>query len=75
METDYLNLPLSLAVKLGSLAVYAGEYLSPSRSSYDLNAIETLVDDPEVNEWLDKFQPGLLPVKRDPREAKSDEQR
>lgn len=60
-----LELSPSLAVKLGSLAVHADEYLSPNRSSYDLNAIESLVMDPEVNAWLDDFEPGLLPVKRD----------
>ncbi len=59
-----LELTPSLAVKLGSLAVHVDEYLSPNRDYYDLNAIETIIVDQEVNEWLNDFEPGLLPVKR-----------
>lgn len=65
-----LELSPSLAVKLGSLAVHVDEYLSPSRSRYDLNAMETLIVDPEVSEWLDTFEPGFLPVKREQQEPK-----
>ena len=66
------NLPLSLLVKLGSIAVHAEEFLSgiappPSGSpaSYDLAALRTVLGDREVVAWLEGMgKMALLPVKR-----------
>lgn len=59
-----LELTPSLAVKLGSLAVHADEAIGPDAHQFDASAIRTLVDDAEVAAWLETFEPGLLPVKR-----------
>lgn len=49
---EVMNPPMSLLVKLGSLAVHVEEMLSAKGHDYDRNAIQTLLDDPEVKEWL-----------------------
>lgn len=56
---------LSLLVKLGSIAVHADEFISPNGHDYDKIAIQSLLKDKEVIEWLsemDKAQ--FLPKKR-----------
>ena len=60
-------MPLSLAVKLGSIVTHAQEIDSSKPNvgyAFDLQAIETLAEDPEVQAWLATFAPGLLPEKR-----------
>jgi hypothetical protein len=52
--TTPLEPSASLLVKLGSIAVHAEEILSPNRHQFDLSALQTLLDDAEVKEWLKK---------------------
>lgn len=61
------DLPLSLLVKLGSIVVHAQEIDTSKPNvayAFDLSAIESLAEDPEIVAWLDTFAPGLLPEKR-----------
>lgn len=43
---------ITILVKLGSLAIHIEEVLSPNGHVFDKAAIQTLLDDPEVKEWL-----------------------
>lgn len=55
-----------LLAKLGSIAVHAEEMISPAGHIYDKAALETVLVDPEVTEWLDDMRAmAMLPVKRD----------
>ena len=56
-------LSLSLAIKLGSIAVHADELLSPKGHPFDKIVLEGLLQDAEVVEWLGKMRV-FLPVKR-----------
>jgi hypothetical protein len=61
------DVTFGLAMRLASLVVHAQEYDpsgDPNAAMLDLRAIKGLADDPEVQEWLDRFGPGLLPEKR-----------
>jgi hypothetical protein len=59
------NPSLSLLVKLGSIAVHTDELLSPLGHGYDKIALQGLLDDFEVKEWIKEFTAaGLLPVQR-----------
>jgi hypothetical protein len=56
---------LGLLVKLGSIARHCVEGLSSNGHHFDLAAIESLANDPQVREWMvacDEL--GLLPVPR-----------
>lgn len=56
---------LSVLVKLGSIARHADELSGPGGHPADQGAIDSLLRDPEVVEWMaaaDKL--ALLPVKR-----------
>lgn len=65
MPDLWLSLPLSLKVKLGSIAVHADELLSPSGHRVDEDAIRGLLADPEVQMFLAQGHgAALLPVKR-----------
>ena len=60
-------LSLALKVKIGAIVVHADELTSPGgRLDFDGPAIRTLVEDVDVQEWLNSFDAGLLPVKREP---------
>ena len=59
-----LKLTPSLAVKLASLVVHADEGTARGAHDFDMSALRSIVDDPEVSQWLDTFGPGLLLVKR-----------
>jgi hypothetical protein len=60
-----LNPPLSLIVKLGSIARHAEEFLSPDGHDFDRHAIESLLADLEVQTWMASADAlALLPVKR-----------
>ena len=61
--SDPLKPSLSLLVKLGSIAVHAEEITSPSRHQFDVAAVETLLDDDEVKQWI-KDMGVYMPVKR-----------
>jgi len=54
-----------LLVKLGSIIRHAEEAISDQGHHFDVAAVETLLEDPDVAKWMaamDKL--GLLPVKR-----------
>jgi hypothetical protein len=62
---DPLRVGVSMAVKLGSIAVHAEELLSPNRHEFDVEALRTLLEDAEVKEWLEAMgKMAFLPVKR-----------
>lgn len=63
--SDPLKPSVGLLVKLGSIAIHAEEILSPDFHEYDVSAIKTVLNDPEVREWIttmDKM--AFLPKKR-----------
>lgn len=62
---DPLQPSPSLLCKLGSIAVHVDEMLSPKGHFFDKKALDTLLSDTEVAEWLtamDKM--AMLPKKR-----------
>lgn len=62
---DIVDPPVSLLVKLGSIAVHAEELTQPGAHSLDLAALRGLLNDPEVREWLAAADAlALLPIKR-----------
>lgn len=48
----FLNPSPALCAKLGSIAVHAAEILSSNGHHFDRLALETVMRDPEVAEWL-----------------------
>jgi hypothetical protein len=60
-----MDTSIGLLVKLGSIAVHAGEYLSPHGHPLDLIALKQLLADREVCDWVKTMGP-MLPVKRRP---------
>lgn len=57
--------PMSLLVKLGSIAVHAEEFLEPGGHEFDRTAMEQLLKDPEVLAWRKQMDAlALLPKKR-----------
>ena len=57
--------PVTVLVKLGSLAVHAEEMMSPDGHAYDRIAIEQLLADHELKSWLAAMRSlVMLPVKR-----------
>lgn len=63
MKTDPLKPTLSLLVKLGSIAVHVDELFSPSGHSFDKTALEQLLNDEEVEQWI-KEMGAWMPLKR-----------
>lgn len=61
--TEPLQPSLSLLVKLGSIAVHVEEMLSTNRHRFDIVALQTLLDDVEVRQWI-KDMGVYMPVKR-----------
>lgn len=62
---DAMKPQMSVLVKLGSIAVHVEEMLSPKGHEFDKAAIQTLLDDPEVREWLAAMDAmSFLPKKR-----------
>lgn len=60
-----LNPTLSLLCKLGSLAVHVEEMLSYNGHAFDRAAMEGLIEDEEVQQWLTKMSDlALVPLKR-----------
>lgn len=60
-----LNPPITLLVKLGSIAVHAEELMSSDGHAYDRMAIEQLLADPEVVAWRKQMDAAaMLPKKR-----------
>lgn len=57
--------PITVLVKLGSIAVHAQELFSPHGHPADRAALEQLLLDPEVKDWVAYMsRQALLPVKR-----------
>ena len=54
---------LVLLVKLGSIVVHADETLSSDGRAIDRNVTIGLINDPEVQEWIEQMG-ALLPHKR-----------
>lgn len=51
--------------RFGSIAVHADEFLSPNGHNFDRVALETLLNDGELKEWICQMTKlGLLTVKR-----------
>lgn len=63
LEESGLTPKLSLLVKLGSIAVHAEEMISPTGHHFDRAALQTLLDDAEVKQWI-KDMGVYMPVKR-----------
>ena len=60
-----LNPSPSLLSKLGSIAVHAEEMLSSKGHEFDMSALESGLNDPEVREWLSAMNKmAMIPVKR-----------
>ena len=56
---------VTLLVKLGSIAVHVDELLSPNGHHFDKVALDQLMRDQEVVEWLSEMNKmAMLPVKR-----------
>ena len=55
---------LTLKIKLASMVVHIEEMLSEKGHSFDRAALETLLEDAEVKEFLKTVDPVYLPVKR-----------
>lgn len=57
--------PVTLLIKLGSLAVHVEEMLSSQGHPFDRDVIFQLLADPEVKDWLAAMDRlALLPKKR-----------
>ncbi len=54
---------LELLVKLGSAVVHAQELLSPKGHHFDRAALDTVLNDSEVQQWI-KDMGVYMPVKR-----------
>lgn len=55
----------TLLVKLGSIIVHADELLAPGGHAFDRIALQQLLADKEVSEWLDQMgKLALIPLKR-----------
>jgi hypothetical protein len=65
MSNKLLHPSLSLLTKLGSIVVHTEEMLSPGGHVFVRAAIDGLLADPELREWLAEMgKNALLPVKR-----------
>lgn len=63
--SDPLKPSTTVLIKLGSIAVHVEEMLSPKGHEFDRHALDTVLNDPEIKEWLkamDKL--AFLPLKR-----------
>ena len=59
---------VSLLVKLGSIAVHADEATAAGGHEFDITAIRSLLNDPEVSTWLKRMDAiAFLPKKRNDR--------
>ncbi len=63
--SDVLHPSASLLCKLGSIAVHVEEMLSPDGHAFDKTAIDGLLADAEVRDWLDRMAAlALVPERR-----------
>jgi hypothetical protein len=62
---EMLKPSLSLLVKLGSIVVHAQELLSPDGHQFDRIALDALMSDAEVRQWMKEMDAAaMLPKKR-----------
>lgn len=62
---DPLKPSISLLIKLGSVIVHQEELMSDKGHHFDRQALDTVRNDPEVIEWIEKMtKAAFLPVKR-----------
>lgn len=62
---DTLNPPITVLIKLGSIAVHADELISPKGHEFDKIALSSLLSDPELIKWLEEMDKmAFLPKKR-----------
>lgn len=62
---DTLNPPITVLIKLGSIAVHADELISPKGHEFDKIALMSLLSDPELIRWLEEMDKmAFLPKKR-----------
>lgn len=65
VETSPLKPSTTLLVKLGSIIVHSEELISPTGHAFDKVALEQLMGDPEVKEWISEMDKmAFLPKKR-----------
>ena len=65
MNDPLTNLTPSLLTKLGSVVVHIEEFFSTEGKPVDKAAIESLIDDNEIQSWLEEMDKlSLLPKKR-----------
>lgn len=63
--SDPLKPSAALLCKLGSVVIHADELMSPSGHAFDKVALDSLLKDPDVVEWLRGMDHmAMLPVKR-----------
>jgi len=63
--SEPLKPEVTVLVKLGSLAVHIEEMLSSKGHEFDRAAIQTLLDDTELRQWLTAMdEMAFLPKKR-----------
>lgn len=56
---------VTLLVKLGSIAVHVEELASPTGHHFDKIAVASLLNDPEVKEWIAQMNAmAMIPRKR-----------
>ena len=56
---------MTVLVKIGSAMVHADEMLSPTGDDYDKIALQSLINDPEVQSWIAAITKlGFVPLKR-----------
>jgi len=64
-DPDPLQPLASLLVKIGSIAVHAQELFGPLGHHFDRIAMKSLLNDPEVNAWIESMtEMAMLPKKR-----------
>lgn len=65
MATAPLDPTPALLCKLGSIAVHADEMLSTDGHHFDKIALQQLISDPEVAEWIEAMNAmAMVPKKR-----------
>lgn len=70
---DMLKPSPALLAKIGSIVVHADELLSSDGHAFDRVAMDQLLSDPEVKEWLEQMSgAAMVPRKRLPSQDKSE---
>jgi len=80
MAKDHAKIALqpepSVLAKLGSLLVHFEEMMGNDGHHFDKIALQSLIDDAEVQEWLESMRAmAMLPVKRQPKRIRQPNQK